>query len=979
MRRNFIALDMILLVMALFTPAGIDPRTLPAVSYQPGGIAYWAVPYFANAMAAGLWLEYEEYQWGDEVNLWNNPQFDANGYPRYLNPGRKLRCILFGLHSGYGNRPAGWPVRNRLASGRVVLTWQGEADIRLDGGTFLPAPSSGPENGRLLNGRRVYLFNEPDTAGWFNVEEIEAARPVTGIKVWLADPADPELSSLDGQLFHPAFLQRIAEAPWGLIRFMDFLQTNNNPQQDWADRRRPAHCFATGVLNPRNPAPGVAWMDGNQSTGVAYEHLVALCNATGKDLWLCVPHLATDEYVRKLARLLRYGSDGMEPYNSPQAHPVYPPLESGRRVFIEYSNEIWSGGGSFVQGEWAQVQADAAGITKPQFLARRFCQIWRLFEQVFGGAGRLVKVAAVFTAAEWYTRPFLEEMTVYGPTLTPPQEPDVIACTTYFGNGIQDWIYARARAQANSAAPWFLTPATFDAGGGVIRPVSVPPEDPYWTSAAFEAQQNQAFDEWTRRLLAGDAREGGGPDAVGVGGGFDEWLRQLALTMFPAPKPLIAYEGGPSLYTDYLDGGDSRDDGLTIFMEAINRHPRMAEVYAIHLNMALDKGLWTHAAFVDAGSWGKYGQWGHLEYLDQPNAEAPKWTFLLDWINEVAGLRHIDDRQGERPHFATPAILPVAVRGRPYSQEIAVAGGDGQLRLKITGRHLPAGLTATLPPDNPPRVSLTGLPVEPGNYYLYLRVADADGDPAWRTYTLKVAGGPGVLLESDFTGASPALHTPWTKYYAKAEGLNSSGWLGGAGILPEEGDNALVWSVNAPGDLAAATLANAIADEEYLALTIEPPAGKALDLRGAEVRFTIRRIDYHAPRRYAVFSSVAGFTAGQELFVSDFCETSDDLDVTGYFPLTAAYQNLTGPVTLRIYGFQAQWGGHATSLADFRWSVPVRLGDVDGNGRLDAADALRLAEYLAGDGPAADPTVADLDGDGRISAADLLRLRLLLF
>ncbi|MEI9984560.1 MAG: hypothetical protein WDN69_15960 [Aliidongia sp.] len=35
---------------------------------------------------------------------------------------------------------------------------------------------------------------------------------------------------------------------------------------------------------------------------------------------------ASDDYVTKLAQLLAYGSDGVNPYTSPQADPVYPPL-----------------------------------------------------------------------------------------------------------------------------------------------------------------------------------------------------------------------------------------------------------------------------------------------------------------------------------------------------------------------------------------------------------------------------------------------------------------------------------------------------------------------------------------------------------------------------------------------------------------------------------------------------------------------------
>ncbi len=892
-------------------------ESLPQVGNNPGGIAYWDSPYFANALAnGGGWFEFDDSHWSlGDLALWQNPQFDANGYPKYLNSGRKLRAVTYALHSIYGDsRPSTWPVRDGLARGHVVLTWKGNADVRLDGnGAYLAAESSGAATGRLLNGRRVYRY-AGDHVSWLEVHDIDTGNPITDIKVWLADPANPQNASLENQLFHPTFLARLGEADWGFIRLMDFMATNGSPVQDWSDRRPPAHAFMTGMLNPREPASGAG---GDRETGIAFEHMVALANASDKDLWICVPHLATDDFVRKLAQLIRYGSDGVNPYDHVVANPVYAPLEAGRRVYVEYSNEIWSGGWSFAQGDWAQAQADALGIGKPEFNARRFSQVWRIFQEVFGGADRLVRTAAVFTAADWYTGPFLDELARYGPTLTPAVEPDVIAATTYFGNGIQDWAHARAQAQAGTSDPWFYTGATFDAGGGTMRPVSLPASDPYWTGTRIEGHLEQAFREWTRRLLAGDAQEGGGPDAVGVGGGFDAWLHDMALTKFPTPKPIIAYEGGPSLYTDYMDGGDSRDDGITIFAEALNRRPTMRDVYRIHLNMAKSKGLWSHAMFVGCGVWGKYGQWGHLEYLDQPNAQAPKYQLILDWISEAAALRHIDRRQGLVPQFDTAHILPVATVGAPYATDVTTSGGDGARTLAVIGSVLPAGLAVAPVAGDPSRLRISGVATEADQGYVYARVTDQDQDPAWRTFSLRSVGGPGVLQDSDFTGTNPSSSLPWNHNYYVAPGLATLGWAFGPGAIPGAGDNALVWSVDAPAAMEDATLGLAIADQEYLSFKIQPSAGRQLDLRGARIRFTIRRIDYHCPRRYAVMTSVSGFTSAAAVFQSGEYGEGGDIDFDFTLPATAAYASVSGVFELRIYGYAGQYGGHKTSLVAF--------------------------------------------------------------
>jgi len=907
-----IAVLLIALASAAFA---FDPGTLPEVGYHPGGIAYWDTPFFANALYnGGQWLEYAPGEWGRSIDLWNNPQFDANGLPQYLNPGKQLRGICYALHSNYDNRPAAWPRRSTLAEGRVVLAWRGDADIRLRGGTFLAGESSGASTGRLVDGRRVYRYSGGSHLEWLEVHEINAAAPIRDIKVWLADPADPANRSLEGQIYHPTFLARLRDADWGFIRFMNFLDTNANPQRDWSDRRPPTHCFMTGVLNPRSPASG---FEGRRGSGVAFEMMPALCNAADKDLWVCVPHLATDEFVRRLAQLIRYGSDGVDPYTTEVADPVYPPLNPRLRVYIEYSNEIWSGGNAFPQGNWADEQAKALGIGKPQFNARRFCEIWRIFQEAFGGTERLVRVAAVFTAGDWYTRPFLQEMKAYGPTLVPAVEPDVIAATTYFGNGIQDWVYETAQRQAGTADPWFFTGATFDAGGGNQRPVSLPASHAYWTSATFARHMDEAFAEWTKRLLSGDAREGAGPDAVGIGGGFEPWLRDLARTTFPTPKPIIAYEGGPSIYTDDKDGGDARDDGLTTFLEAMNRRPGMRDVYAMHLNMARSKGLRTHVIFTDCGTWGKYGQWGHLEHLDQEPARAVKYQFILDWFEEMKGVRHIDDPAGATPRFETSHSLPVALVGQAYAADIRTTGGDGARTIARIGQSMTAGLACAVT-SAPDRARIAGTPQAAGLSYAYLRVTDADGDPAWRTFVVRAVGGPGTLVEADFRGTNPAQHFPWTRVYYRAEGLDWSGWRKGGGVQSRDGDNALVWSVDAPSNESSSTLTLAIADGEYLAVTLQAPAGATLDVRGARMRFTIRRIDYHAPRRYAVLTGIGGFADGAQVFDGAREDDMRDVEFAFRLPDTQAYGSLADPVEIRIYGYAGQWGGHRTSLVDFR-------------------------------------------------------------
>jgi hypothetical protein len=117
--------------------------------------------------------------------------------------------------------------------------------------------------------------------------------------VSLRRPGYPET-----QTFTNEFIQALA--PFGVVRFMDFLATNGNPVQTWAERTTPASGNQTGAK------------------GAAYEYAIAMANELGKDIWINIPFGADDDFVRQLATLLNTS------------------LAPGRVVYVEYSNELWN-------------------------------------------------------------------------------------------------------------------------------------------------------------------------------------------------------------------------------------------------------------------------------------------------------------------------------------------------------------------------------------------------------------------------------------------------------------------------------------------------------------------------------------------------------------------------------------------------------------------------------------------------------------
>ncbi len=900
-----------------------------ALGIGHGGYNYWTNSPFTNTVHTGSqWIASVDGNWGRPVFFFSengrrNPQFNEQGLPQYIQENTFLRLLVWPFH----HAEPGAPFRAGSGVGMWTVEWKGEADIRLAVGTFLPDASTAPETGSALNGRRVYRMEKDNVQGHLHVLAVNPERPLTGLNVWLPHPEAPETRSLSRQdgFWHPLFLGMLGDLDLAFQRFMDWNSTNASPQRDWEDRRLPGHVFQHGVLNRRSVGPNGPV---NRPTGMAFEHMVDLVNQTGNDMWICLPHLATDDFVRNLARLIRFGSDGRMPYTGPVENPAFAPLREDLRVWVEHSNEIWSNGPSFAQGDWAGARSRELGISKPQFNARRAAEIWQIFQEVFEGTDRLVRVAALWSGNMNYNEAYLRELADFGGAMTPSSLPDIVSPTTYFGNGIQDWAHEQAILNRHREAgrSWFYTPEDFLANPrrGEHRPVSKSMDDPYWESPEFTAHLEAALLEWKQRIFSGATLAGGGFDTTGVGGGFPAGLRHKVRERFGRDLPIVSYEGGPSLYTDYLNSSDERSRGITAFVNQLNRMPGFEEVYRTHLNIARSNGLEVHGAFVDLGRWGRFGQWGHLEYPGQDPADSPKWQTLQNWMRDMALIRTPTRPVNAVPHFVTPGELPQAAFGAEIRHALEAAGGDGDLSLTLIGDTLCGGMSIAADPENPARMILKGTPTRTGWQYVYLRVNDADGDAAWRVFGFEVIGGPGVLLDAVFNG-------PGTTATVRAMEQNRLSWSGlrpgapfseaggtargddGRGVRILSDMDGLVFSVSQANERRAdATLASAIADEEYFTFTLEPAPGTSLDLRHAAITLIWERTQYHAPRAFSVFTSLTGGREDATIFTLQREPGMGSVANTRFLlPGTAAFASVSRPLEIRLVFHGSQWDHHA--------------------------------------------------------------------
>jgi hypothetical protein len=175
---------------------------------------------------------------------------------------------------------------------------------------------------------------------------------------------------------------------------MDWMCTNNSPVRTWADR----------------PLPDQQTQGGER--GVSLEYMILLANRLRSDTWFCMPHEASHDYIENFAKMVK--------------EKLHPSL----KVYVEYSNEIWNY--RFRQSQYARRAGLGLGYSGDPFeagllfYAERAKEIFRVWEDVFGGSQRLVRVLAAQSANPWTSEIILghEKASEYA---------DALAIAPYFG------------------------------------------------------------------------------------------------------------------------------------------------------------------------------------------------------------------------------------------------------------------------------------------------------------------------------------------------------------------------------------------------------------------------------------------------------------------------------------------------------------------------------------------------------------------
>ena len=320
------------------------------------------------------------------------------------------------------------------ASGTYHAQWEGKGTVSFGFDARVLSTTTGPDGIH-----RAELAVVPTSAGILvRIEATDPADPVRGIHVWMPDWKG---KSFAGEVwkpgaafspFHPLFLERLD--PFSTIRFMGWQETNGSTVRGVADAR-PADAAR------QSSGPGGSPSE-PKVNGVSIEQMVQLANDLDADPWFNMPPRADDGYVRAFAQTVR---DRLEP---------------GRKVYVEWSNEIWNWGWGF---DGARVVDELA--TRPEYSgldhwqvagreAKRDLDIW---SDVFAGqTSRLVRVAAGQAANEWIVNRVASAMggsfdvLAIAPYILPTDQQRA----TYTAATTVDTILADCRTAVDTAIDW---------------------------------------------------------------------------------------------------------------------------------------------------------------------------------------------------------------------------------------------------------------------------------------------------------------------------------------------------------------------------------------------------------------------------------------------------------------------------------------------------------------------------------------------
>jgi len=310
--------------------------------------------------------------------------------------------------------------------------------------------------------------------------------------------------------------------------------------------------------------------------GVPVEVVVALANSVNRDMWVNMPHAATDQYIYKFAEYVARN------------------LNTNLKTYIEYSNETWNSG--FVGHFYVQKRGielglntvprefigyrDAEYFARLRFYSRRAVDIFAIWKEAFGGSNnRLVRVLGTQQGDKVLTEQMIK----------------------YVGSGAIDAI---------AMAPYFF---------GCVEKTGSCRDAPKVLKDAKTV--DDVFD-----IIDQDKQR----DPNALAGAIAKIDTQASITS-KYNLQLLSYEGGQHLTTGVMGRlhlNESEQRRFRALFKQANRDPRMKDRYEdllVEWSKKASKSTTLFTLYTLPQTYYRYGNWGLKEHLNASRAESPKF------------------------------------------------------------------------------------------------------------------------------------------------------------------------------------------------------------------------------------------------------------------------------------------------------------------------------------------------------------------
>ena len=325
--------------------------------------------------------------------------------------------------------------------------------------------------------------------------------------------------------------------------------------------------------------------------GVPVEVVIKLANILKRDIWLNMPHAATDDYITEIAQ------------------SFYAGLDSNIKIYLEYSNEVWNNG--FLGHHYAEKKGFDAGMDKDipdissnrdeEYFARlryysyRSVKIFKLWEAEFASTDRFIRVLGTSQGDTVLS----DQMIKYINKSYDGKQVDAIAMAPYFFGCIEN------KGSCEDAPKTLLTATTTDDVFDIL---------------------NQPYKE------NGNVIDPSALDAT------IEKIKLQAKVATAHNLHLLTYEGGQHYTIMGAMGKESEKEKarLRTLFKKVNRDPRMKDAYLKLLNAWKEvDGTTLFTLYTLPQSYYRFGNFGIKEHLNKSRAESPKFDGAMTFQEAV--------------------------------------------------------------------------------------------------------------------------------------------------------------------------------------------------------------------------------------------------------------------------------------------------------------------------------------------------------